>query len=305
MEIAAPESDVWSNWLLQRRHGGDGCYQAALRKLVERYADKVLDGAALAPGMRMLDLGSGEGLVPFKALARFDGALTVTLTDVSLPMLRYAEEQAKALGWWAQCAFLPCPATDLQPLEDARFDAVTSRAVLAYVADKLVALRECYRVLKPGGRLSLAEPIFQDEALVACALRKLVSDPAAPPEDRFLPLLHRWKAALFPDTEAALRANPLTNYTERDLLQLVQAAGFAQPHLELHIDIAPAGLPSWEAFLDSAPHPLTPTHGTVLAERFSLDERAFFEQILRPSIESGQFQSSERIAYLTAIKPGL
>ncbi|GAB3258177.1 hypothetical protein [Chitinimonas naiadis] len=67
----------------------------------------------------------------------------------------------------------------------------------------------------------------------------------------------------------------------------------------------PVIVPSWEAFLGSALHPLVPTHGAILAMHFNAEERRFFEQIVRPSIETGQFQGSDRIAYLTAIKtPG-
>ena len=44
-------------------------------------------------------------------------------------------------------------------MADGSVDVVTTRSVLIYVKDKAAALREFYRVLKPGGRVSLFEPI--------------------------------------------------------------------------------------------------------------------------------------------------
>ncbi len=66
-------------------------------------------------------------------------------------------------------------------------------------------------------RLSIAEPILQDEAFYATALRRRVEDKSHP-VDRFLTLLHRWKAAQLPDTEEACAQSPIANYSERDLL---------------------------------------------------------------------------------------
>jgi arsenite methyltransferase len=176
MEKCDSESDVWSEWLLHRRHGDDPTYGRVVQALVESYADKVLDGARLAAGMTLVDVGAGEGLVAFRAIERVGPSLRVILTDVSGPMLRYAETVALQRSLRPQCIFLECAAANLSGIADASVDAVTIRAVLAYVADKKAALRECCRVLKPGGRLSIAEPILQDDAFYTTALRRRVEN---------------------------------------------------------------------------------------------------------------------------------
>ena len=294
-------SDVLSDWLLNRRHAADPDYEKTVQAAVGRYADRLLDGAQLEAGMTLADIGAGEGLVAFRAIDRIGPALSVVLTDISRHMLNHAETLSVLRGFRSQCSFLQCSAEDLEDIGDATVDVVTSRAVLAYVADKPASLREFFRVLKPGGRISIAEPIFQDEAFAVRDLKKLVD--AQQPQDRFLSLYHRWKAAQFPDTDEAIAANPLTNYSERSLVHFVQSAGFADIHMELHIDVAASDVGTWERFIDIAPHPLAPSLRDVLKSRFTPEERQFFEQMLRPGIEDPQAASVVRIAYLTATKP--
>ena len=292
--------DVWSQWLLHGRHADDPQLQRAVRTAVERYIDRVLDGAQLGPGETLVDVGAGEGLVAFRAIERTGPALRVWLTDVSEPMQRHARAQAMARGVLEQCSFLRCAAERLEGIGDASVDVVTTRSVLAYVADKSAALREFHRVLKPGGRISLAEPVFLDEAVAAQAIRTVIETTAPAALNPMMRLLHRWKAAQYPDTEEKIRASAIASYSERDLPRFAQAAGFAEVHLELHIDTYPSIMRSWEVFLESAPHPLAPPLSRIMAEQFSVEERELFERTMRPVIEDPGAVSTERMAYLTA-----
>jgi arsenite methyltransferase len=296
------ESDIWSEWLLHLRHADDSAYARVVQSIVEGYADRVLEGAKLGAGMILVDVGAGEGLVAFRAIDRIGPSLRVVLTDLSAPMLRYAESAARNRNVRAQCTFVECSAENLKGIADASVDAVTTRAVLAYVADKTAALGEFFRILKPGGRLSIAEPILQDDAFFARALRRHLEDESRP-ADRFLKLLHRWKSAQFPDTEEACARSPIANYSERDLLNMVRATGFAEIHLQLHIDVVPSIVTSWQVFLGSSPHPWAPTLQQILADQFTSEERQFFEQMVRPTVESGKNVSTDRMMYLQAQRP--
>jgi ubiquinone/menaquinone biosynthesis C-methylase UbiE len=296
------ESDVWSDWLLQKRHADDPAYSRVVQSVVEGYADRVLDGAQLGDGMTLVDVGAGEGLVAFRAIDRIGPSLRVILTDVSAPMLRHAESIAERRNVRTQCTFLECAAENLAAITDASVDVVTTRAVLAYVANKQAALTEFFRILEPGGRLSILEPLLQEEAFYARALRRRIEDRSLP-TDRFMTLLHRWKAAQFPDTEDACAQSPIANYSERDLLNIVRAAGFSPIHLQMHIDVAPSRVTSWDVFVQTSPHPWAPSLQQILAEQFSDDERRFFEQMVRPTVESGNNTTTERAVYIQAQKP--
>lgn len=296
-------ADEWSEWLLHRRHGGNRDYEMVVRSTIAHFADRVLDAAHLFPGMTLVDVGAGDGLLAFRAIERTGTAIRVILTDISAPLLLHAENAAKSRGIHDQCTFLECSATDLSGIPDSAVDAVVTRASIAYVSEKSAVFREFHRVLRPGGRISIAEPIMQDEAFAARALKRRVDAQSGQPHDRFLMLLHRWKSAQYPDTEDAYSKNPLVNYSERDLVNFVHGAQFADIHLQFHIDVQPSLTTSWETFIASSPHPWAPSLSTIFAEQFSPDERLFFEGLVRPTIESGKSLTINRTAYLNAMKP--
>jgi arsenite methyltransferase len=286
---------------MRDRHAGNAPLRRSIVERTAQYAARVLDSAQLSAGMTLLDVGTGEGLIGFEAIERFGPSLRVLMTDVSLPLLKRSESLAIERGVRQQCTFVLASAEKLNGIASGSVDAVTTRAVLTYVPNKMAALHEFLRVLKPGGRLSIAEPIFQDDAFLAHALRGLVEKGGNVPG--FVPLLHRWKAAQFPDTEEARKQSPIANFSERDLIGFAHRAGFADLHLELHIDLVPAVCTSWELFLQSSPHPLAPTLATILAGSFSDAERQLFEQYLRPIVENPETLTTVRLAYLTGRRP--
>ncbi|MDR3520563.1 MAG: class I SAM-dependent methyltransferase [Acidocella sp.] len=299
------ETDLWSNWLRNHRYGGDADYERNVRSRVAVYVKRVLDGAELWPGMTLLDIGAGEGAVGLAAIERLGARLKVLFIDISPSLLRHAEALALCAGVASQCRFLQASVEHMVPVADASVDAVTSRAVLAYVPDKLAALRECFRVLKPGGRISIGEPVFRDEALAAAALSQVLAARVVDHPDRLMPLVQRWQAAQFPDTPDAIAQHPLTNYSERDLVRFLQQAGFGHIHLEFHIDVGEAEPIPWEVFINTSLHPLAPTLAEIMQAQFDAEERRIFEHGMRPAIESGDRVCTDRMAYVTAVRPYL
>ncbi|MFM0631797.1 class I SAM-dependent methyltransferase [Paraburkholderia xenovorans] len=274
-----------------------------MRTEIAQIADRVLDAAQLGSGMTLVDVGSGDGLVAFRAIDRVGPSLRVFLTDVSASLLQHSESVATQRGIRDQRTFLQCSAEALRDIAEASVDVVTTRAVLAYLPDKIAVLREFRRILKPGGRVSIAEPIRRDDAFEASSLKKFVDALPTGSDDQFFRLLHRWRSTQFPDTEESISKNPMTNYSERDLVRYALDTGFTDIHMEFHIDVAPSQVTSWDVLLRTSPLPWAPPLGKLPLEQFTVEERRFFEQVFRPRVESCQLFGAERIAYLSARKP--
>src|ERR1700744_1521871 len=153
-------SDRWHRWLLGTRFGGDA---AAREKdpagVLYPGRDEVPDRAPLEAGPTLLDVGPGDGLIAFGALERLGPSGRVIFSDISQDLLDHCRAAASAEGVLDRCRFVPAPADQLSAVADASVDAVTTRSVLIYVKDKAQAMREFFRVLRPGGRASLFEPI--------------------------------------------------------------------------------------------------------------------------------------------------
>lgn len=62
------QSDLWANWLLRGRFADDPAHEWVFRADINRYADRVLDGARLVAGMTVVDVGAGDGLVAFRTI---------------------------------------------------------------------------------------------------------------------------------------------------------------------------------------------------------------------------------------------
>jgi ubiquinone/menaquinone biosynthesis C-methylase UbiE len=117
------------------------------------WAKDLLDRAALAPGMRALDVACGTGIVARLAALQVGSTGRVVGVDSNEAMLAVARAQPAPGG--AQVEWRQGDATKL-PFTDGEFDRVLCQHGLQYVADRIAALREMKRVLAPGGRLALS-----------------------------------------------------------------------------------------------------------------------------------------------------
>jgi arsenite methyltransferase len=114
----------------------------------------------LAPGERVLDLGSGAGTDSLIAAQMVGETGSVTGIDMTPEMLRKARAAAAEMGA-TNVEFLESEAERL-PFPDASFDVVISNGVIDLVPDKDAVFAELNRVLAPGGRIQVADVTIQN-----------------------------------------------------------------------------------------------------------------------------------------------
>lgn len=110
----------------------------------------------LRPGQRALDVGSGTGQLAFALAERVAPGGSVDGVDAAVEMVRRSQRKNRRRR--RAVTFTEARAQEL-PFPDATFDAVTCTLALHHVAadDRRAAVAEMGRVLRPGGRLSIAD----------------------------------------------------------------------------------------------------------------------------------------------------
>ncbi len=113
------------------------------------YRRKTLELAGLKPGMKVLDVGMGTGLVAKQAALILGDASKVTGVDPSAGMIRNAKLPVGVIVVEGRAEQIPLP--------DAGYDFLSMGYALRHVSDMSVAFAEYYRVLKVGGKVCILE----------------------------------------------------------------------------------------------------------------------------------------------------
>jgi arsenite methyltransferase len=278
--------DRWAEWLAERRFGGDAAAAREQQAMFEEFRRRVLEGAQVAQGDVVLDVGCGEGLIGFGALELVGDDGSVIFSDISDDVLAVCRQIADGD---ARCRFVRASADQL-PFGDGSVDVVTTRSVIIYLDDKAAALREFFRVLGPRGRLSMFEP---------------VNDFGWPePEGTFC----GYDVGPVWDVAAKLRgcfgAPTLVGWDERDLLGWIEDAGFLDVELALELRVKPEApmRGPWETFVRFSPNPLAPTLQEAMDDRLTADEQERLVAHLRPLVERGAGSFRRGWAYVRAVK---
>ncbi len=151
--------------VLARLYGGEPC-PFALARIVDNpirrwYMCPLLDQVGVRPGERVLELGPGPGAFSLEAARRIEPGGSLVAVDIQPKMIAALADKVEAAGLHNVETHV-AGAYEL-PLEDGSVDRAFLVTVLPEIPDTARALAELYRVLRPGGVLSISEEFLDPD----------------------------------------------------------------------------------------------------------------------------------------------
>ncbi|HWI82400.1 class I SAM-dependent methyltransferase [Ramlibacter sp.] len=140
--------------------------------------EDVVRQAAITRGMKVLDLGCGDGTTAIPAAKLGADVLGV---DIASNLVAAGNRRAAQAGLAATCRFLEGDACRLDGIENKSFDRVVSMFGAMFAPRPLDVAREMVRVTRPGGRIVMGNWIPDDPTLVAQLLKISTSYTPPPP----------------------------------------------------------------------------------------------------------------------------
>jgi ubiquinone/menaquinone biosynthesis C-methylase UbiE len=143
--------------------------------------ETLVRGLGITKGLRVLDLGCGDGTT---ALPEAELGADVLGVDIARNLVEAGKRRANEYGL-TNLTFQQGDATDLRDLEDQSFDLVVSIFGAMFAPKPFDVAREMVRVTRPGGRIVMGNWIPNDPTLVAQIL-KISSAYSPPPPEGFI-----------------------------------------------------------------------------------------------------------------------
>jgi SAM-dependent methyltransferase len=216
------------------------------------YTRRLFEDAGIAPGMRVLDVGSGAGDVSLILADMVGTSGTVMGVDINAGLIETARARVDAAGL-VNVTFQVGDAGSVALDND--FDAVVGRCVLFFIKDRLTVVRRLAEHVRPGGVIAFQEP-------GNATLR-----PSALPPSPLLDQVWSWIMELYGRAEMDL-------YAGLRLFSLFQDAGLPDP--QMHLDAAAGGGAEWPGYeyiagLVRTILPRLVEHGVTTAEEVDVD----------------------------------
>lgn len=210
----------WTQWLKQNRFAGQTPEMIEqTTKWLEAVRDVVLVFAEIKPYETVIDIGTGTGLLAFKALEMQDCKGKIIFSDKFQDCLddckRILDESGVCGGY--EMLLSPC---EHIALPESTVHKALMRSVLVHIVNKQLAINEVYRILKPGGKFCAFEPIIRSNTRYW-----EITDP-----------MYIEKYEDFKRVENELMENPLDslcNFDQDTLKTNLQIAGFSIPEVQV------------------------------------------------------------------------
>lgn len=210
----------WTQWLKKTRFAGQTPEMIEqTTKWLEAVRDVILVYAEIKPYETIIDIGTGTGLLGFKALEMQDCQGKVIFSDKFQDCLDDCKRILDESGVLSGYDFLLCPCEHIA-LPESSVHKALMRSVLVHIVNKQPAINEIYRILKPGGKFCAFEPIIRSNTRYWQILDPIFID----------------KYEDFKRVENEIMENPmdsLCNFDEKTLKTNLEIAGFLRPEVNL------------------------------------------------------------------------
>jgi tocopherol O-methyltransferase len=203
---------IWGEHMHHGYYGADGKEPKNRRQAQIDLIEEVLKWSLIQQAENILDAGCGIGGSSLYLAQKFNATATgITLSPVQAAR---ATERAQEASLAERCHFQVADA-QLTPFAENSFDVVWSLESGEHMPDKAKFLQECYRILKPGGKL----------ILVTWCHRPIENSPLTVDEQKLLQEIYRVYCLPYvislPEYEAIARDLPLQNIRTADWSQAV------------------------------------------------------------------------------------
>ncbi len=148
---------IWGEHMHHGYYGADGRQRKDRRQAQIDLIDECLTWAGITQAEAILDCGCGIGGSSLELAQRYGARVVgITLSPVQAQRATERAEAANLAGDGQPFARFQVADALATPFEDQSFDLVWSMESGEHMPDKVAFLQECYRVLKPGGKLLMA-----------------------------------------------------------------------------------------------------------------------------------------------------
>lgn len=238
----------WTAWLKENRFAGQTPEMIEqTTKWLEAVRDVIIVYAEIQPYDVVIDIGTGTGLLAFKALEMQNCKGKVIFSDKFKDCLDDCKRVLDEFGVLGGYEMLLCPCEHIA-LPESSVHKALMRSVLVHIVDKQVAINEIYRILKPGGKYCAFEPIIRTNT-------------------KYYELLDKNHISRYDDfkkVELELMNNSmdsLCNFDQDTIKENLQKAGFSIPEVRVQnvnsqYTVQPDMIPQW---FNNPPSPNQPT----------------------------------------------
>lgn len=281
----------WSSWLERTRfaHLSQEQREQTLRWLLT-VRDIVLEKAQIQKGDRVIDLGTGTGLLAFGVLEKFQDNVELIFSDKFEDCLSECEKLLKECDIPHKTSFLQSDCMDIKLLENS-VDKALMRSVLVHVLDKQAAINEIYRILNPGGVFCGFEPIINSNT----RYHELVDKEQISDYEEFKNAEDDFMSSL---------ENPLTNFNQETLAKNLELAGFSDGSIDVEVTSSSYAVDELaiENWFSAVPSPGEPSMRDRFLSYFDAEKVDRFISEFKAALSGKTVSISSNTVFIRAIK---